>query len=53
MHRERDPEFYEYLKESDGDLLAFGDGMDLSDSDQEAPQAVCASALICISSIPS
>ena len=34
--KERDPEFYEYLKASDADLLSFGGGMDLSGSDEEA-----------------
>lgn len=37
--RQQDPQFYEYLKEADSDLLAFGDGMDLSSSDEEALEA--------------
>jgi hypothetical protein len=43
--REQDPSFYDYLKEADSDLLAFGDSMDLpsSSDDDEAlePPQVC------------
>lgn len=38
--REQDPQFYDYLKEADSDLLAFGDGMDLSSSDDEASEGL-------------